>query len=588
MGGSGGLPDGGSPEENVCDDAVCPDGLACVELSGTVSCQCPDESCSAPSTCSDTPCDDAASCVDLVEGFVCRCEDGFEGNGLDCVEVHNLCEGVVCTGSNMQCVSNGAAGICECLAGYEMSAGGCRDINECDVEGACGSGEECTNLAGGHSCDCRPGYSTSDDVGCVNVNECEVGIDRCDSANGNCSDGDDGYVCMCDAGSFGDGYFCDGSDACSPNPCRNGGECTPTPGSYSCICPLGSAGDSCQDSTTCSLDTVLNQALNPLVEDPVVRQALHELTGIAAGMDITVADLQGYTSLSLPPIFSASDPQATSLAGLECWASLESLTVNGHQISDLNPISRLGALSSLDIGCTEVTDLTPIASLVQLRELRDARYEVLCPTRPKLTSAAALSNHVGLEILDLSGHALSTLAGIKSLPRLGELLVADNSLTSSSEFAVLHNLHTVVAGENSFTDISGFGTMQGLRSLSLVAVGVSDISSLSGLSQLTHLRLGSNSISDVSALSGLFALAEIELSFNSIVDISPLAGLYRATDLSLGGNEVEDLGVLAMNPDFGQQGGRLNVNQNPLDCKEQRPVIRELEARGIRVASSCD
>jgi hypothetical protein len=74
---------------------------------------------------------------------------------------------------------------------------------------------------------------------------CEVDIDECLSSpcenNGNCTDGDNRYICACKDGFMGDN--CETStndDECDVSPCQNNGKCRhqEESGLYACDCCL--------------------------------------------------------------------------------------------------------------------------------------------------------------------------------------------------------------------------------------------------------------------------------------------------------------------------------------------------------------
>jgi hypothetical protein len=78
----------------------------------------------------------------------------------------------------------------------------CIDQDECEDQQACGPGAVCTNLPGGHRC------------------ECPVGFDG-DPYTTGCSD----------------------ADECARSPCGRNALCNNMPGSFRCACPQGYIGD---------------------------------------------------------------------------------------------------------------------------------------------------------------------------------------------------------------------------------------------------------------------------------------------------------------------------------------------------------
>jgi hypothetical protein len=84
----------------------------------------------------------------------------------------------------------------------------CADHDECEDQHTCGTGAICTNIPGGHRCECPIGFGGDPyTTGCVDTDEC---------ARSSC-----------------------GRDAL----CRN------IPGSFSCACPPGYVGDPFHECT---------------------------------------------------------------------------------------------------------------------------------------------------------------------------------------------------------------------------------------------------------------------------------------------------------------------------------------------------
>ncbi|XP_053681415.1 hemicentin-1-like [Anopheles nili] len=89
---------------------------------------------------------------------------------------------------------------------FNASIGGCSDKDEC-AEGACSGWEQtCTNTVGSFECACTPGYHqviqqtedydgfTSEDMQCVDVNECREKLDECSHF---CENTVGSYRCFC-------------------------------------------------------------------------------------------------------------------------------------------------------------------------------------------------------------------------------------------------------------------------------------------------------------------------------------------------------------------------------------------------------
>ncbi|MBW1744744.1 MAG: hypothetical protein JRJ47_15165, partial [Deltaproteobacteria bacterium] len=91
-------------------------------------------------------CDANASCAEVDGHFICVCDTGFEGDGVNCLNVD------------------------ECQNG----------THNCDVNSTC------TDTIGGFECVCNSGFE-GDGVNCLNVDECQNGTHNCD-VNSTCTD----------------------------------------------------------------------------------------------------------------------------------------------------------------------------------------------------------------------------------------------------------------------------------------------------------------------------------------------------------------------------------------------------------------
>ncbi|CAK1542735.1 unnamed protein product [Leptosia nina] len=87
-------------------------------------------------------------------------------------------------------------GICEAGYWYNIEDNSCIDIDECTLDANhCHATQMCSNIPGGYGCSCQEGF-TSLGAGqrCLDINECEQNIARCEFA---CVNTAGGYVCAC-------------------------------------------------------------------------------------------------------------------------------------------------------------------------------------------------------------------------------------------------------------------------------------------------------------------------------------------------------------------------------------------------------
>ena len=118
---------------------------------------------------------------------------------------------------------DGAATTCACQEGFTGDGLECVDLDECAVPGAhnCSATNSCVNTLGSYACVCPEGFLLSSELGCEDVDECaEPGLSRC-HALATCINGEGNYSCVCPAGYLGDGRHCE----CSPGSCGPGLDC---------------------------------------------------------------------------------------------------------------------------------------------------------------------------------------------------------------------------------------------------------------------------------------------------------------------------------------------------------------------------
>ena len=117
------------------------------------------------------------------------------------------------------------------------------DYDECanKTDNICTLNQNCINLPGSYTCQCKPGFTGSS---CVDINECSA-----PQACGNntiCSDTVGSYICRCQNGYHGDPYSNTGCvGACTPGFCLNGGTCTTVHIGQNCSCTKEFTGTRC-------------------------------------------------------------------------------------------------------------------------------------------------------------------------------------------------------------------------------------------------------------------------------------------------------------------------------------------------------
>ncbi len=213
-----------------------------------------------PSSCAPTP-----------------CPDGYVGSGLDCSDENECENGNNDCDQNALCENFEGSYSCSCPDGLTGDGVTCVDRDECsDGSAECPDGAVCVNLVGTYRCEGGETQFPPPDV-----DECALRLDSCDQ-NATCTNTDGSYTCRCNAGYFGNGFFCDDLDECSSglNTCDEHATCQNEIGGFSCTCNEGYQGDglSCQDSDECA-EGVHQCSANALCENTEGAYACSCLSG---------------------------------------------------------------------------------------------------------------------------------------------------------------------------------------------------------------------------------------------------------------------------------------------------------------------
>ncbi|MGH0119001.1 UNVERIFIED_CONTAM: hypothetical protein FKN15_003550, partial [Acipenser sinensis] len=201
-----------------------------------------DECSSDPGICKN------GQCINTDGSFRCECPFGFslDYSGINCDDTDECSVGNPC--GNGTCTNVIGAFECACEEGFEpgpmMS---CEDVNEC-AQNRLLCAFRCVNIVGSYECKCPAGYVLREDKRmCKDQNECEDGIDDCESRGMLCKNLIGLYMCICPPGYVrrpnGDGCIDKNECTAKPGICENG-RCINTVGSYRCSCHEGFSASS--------------------------------------------------------------------------------------------------------------------------------------------------------------------------------------------------------------------------------------------------------------------------------------------------------------------------------------------------------
>ncbi|XDV12514.1 hypothetical protein PO909_001166 [Leuciscus waleckii] len=201
----------------------------------------------------------------LTENTVMTCDPGFARIRAKCVD-YNECVSIITPnlcGENAMCTNTHGSYYCQCKGGFTPTnnftqADGiiCQDINECeDGSAVCGPNAECVNSGGGYSCTCEAGYISSNGnktfiagqgVQCIDRNEC-YNPSFC-GINATCHNTPGAFYCTCAEGfrlESGETNFTNPEDKPCISVCDidksicGGGTCRNSKDGHECVCKSG-------------------------------------------------------------------------------------------------------------------------------------------------------------------------------------------------------------------------------------------------------------------------------------------------------------------------------------------------------------
>jgi hypothetical protein len=294
---------------------------------------------------------------------------------------------------------------------------------------------------------------------------------------------------------------------------------------------------------------------------------------------------------TLEVTFSDARP-LRSLRGLECFPALQSFSADGPDLRslgslDLSPLVTLGGLTSFAISANQDVDYGAPFAYLDLSPLERV---------PTIVSLVLRTN------------AIANIAPLALLPNLSVLSLHSNTLTDLSPLAGATKLlsRTTISGKR-ITDIAPLAdALRGskARTIMIGPSGVSDLSPLARATTLSLITVTDSPVADLAplaALPGLTGLAvpdcevtnivlgpsvtSLDLSGNRISDWSPLAS-SRVHKLTVRRNRITDLAPFVAIKTL-DNGGLIDVLENPYDCATQITNIWALQQRGVEVRQDC-
>jgi hypothetical protein len=289
--------------------------------------------------------------------------------------------------------------------------------------------------------------------------------------------------------------------------------------------------------------------------------------------------------------YSESNP-LTSLRGLECFTSLASFIMRGPDLRslgslDLSPLAGLPALTSVSIDADRNIDYGAPLAYFDLSPLgRVPTISWLSLQSNAVASIAALALLPKLSVLFIDSDTLTDLSPIAGATKLvGRTIVSGKRITDITPLADAmrgSNAKSLYIGPTAVSDLSPFTRATTLATLSVTESPVADMAPLAALPNLTNLSLVDCAIANIVVGPSVTTL---DVSGNRIADWSPLES-SRVHVLRVRRNGITDLGpflrIRALD-----NGGGIDVRDNPFDCTTQITNIWALQQRGVQVAQEC-
>lgn len=231
------------------------------------------------------------------------------------------------------------------------------------------------------------------------------------------------------------------------------------------------------------------------IPDQLLKNAIRSKLNLASNAEITSAQMQTITSLSI-------EGEVTSLTGIETATQIRSLSVENVSENtpdlDLSPLSELSELISLSLMGFELPNLSPIENLQDIQDL------------------------------DLSNSRFSDLSPIAELDQLSMLILDNTDLTEVPAFI------------SSFTELYWL-------SLSDNPLTNNNIAVLSSL-DVNNLIISYTEIDNLDFLSGNDALNYLNINGTPVYDLAPLLSSSLGNgDILIANNNCVHLGKYSAN-----------------------------------------
>jgi len=251
--------------------------------------------------------------------------------------------------------------------------------------------------------------------------------------------------------------------------------------------------------------------------------------GLKDGQIKTLADLEHFTSLkdlSVNYQESLDISALTKTDKIDCLHRLETLILNGDNITNISIVSELIALRSLSLAYNDITDISPISLLIELQNISLVNNK-------QISSVEPLKGLRKLSYVVISGVNAVDLSIFVGMPELRNMNLVD---IENIDYSILKQLHLdyleITCDDATFQIVKQLTTLTSLRlhgqgiwsydEGDLTQTGVlTNISGIEQLINLTKLDLLAFNCHDISPLAAL-KIKQLELYLPNDCDLNPL------------------------------------------------------------------
>ncbi|XP_032842629.1 leucine-rich repeat and guanylate kinase domain-containing protein isoform X2 [Tyto alba] len=189
------------------------------------------------------------------------------------------------------------------------------------------------------------------------------------------------------------------------------------------------------------------------------------------------------------------------------------LSLSGHELSNINILSRYIHLQKLELSYNKINDLSCISHMPHLLELNASNNE--------LTTYFVFKPPKNLKEVDFSYNQIPKMQDLSAYESLTKLLLDFNNIEEIRGLEKCHSLTHLSLSHNRLTAIRGLESLP-IRILNLGSNQIEKITELSCLKTLQKLDLSSNKITSLEGLEEHDLLEMINLEDNQIAELREL------------------------------------------------------------------